>query len=104
MEAFWDVAGHRRRPVLVDMRRVRSIDRAARVHYVSPESALRTLAVGILVGSPLSRVVGNFFIGLNKAPIPTRLFSAEPEALRWLQGFIVEAERPAPTGDQISLQ
>jgi hypothetical protein len=46
--------------------------------------------VALLVGSPMSRAIGNFFIGLNKPLIPTRLFVSEPEALAWLRGFLPE--------------
>jgi len=95
-EAFWELAGHRPCSVLVDMRRIRDIDREARLHYASPEAARRVLAVGLLVGSPLSRAIGNFFLALNKPPMPCRMFSSEAEALRWLRGFTLEAERPAP--------
>ena len=34
--------------------------------------------------SPVSRTIGNFFLGLHRAPYPTRLFSSEREALGWL--------------------
>lgn len=90
MEAIWEVAGHRRLPQLVDMRTVKSIDRDARAHLSGPEAARRNLAVAILVGSPLSRAIGNFFIGLNRTLIPSRLFTAEPEALAWLRAFVVK--------------
>ena len=103
LAAFWKLAGHRRRPVLVDLRRLTSIERKARLHYASATSARYTLAVGMLVGSPLSQAVGNFFLGLDRPAVPCRLFTSEAEALCWLQGFIVEAEGPAETGAQITL-
>jgi len=100
MAALWEVAGHRRRPVFLDMRSIRSLDRGARLHYASQQSADTSLAVGLLVGSPLSRAIGTFFLGLNKLPIPFRLFSSEAEALCWLRGFPVEAERWPEALDQ----
>ncbi len=33
-------------------------------------------------------VIGNFFIGFNKSPMPTKLFTSEPEALEWLKEFL----------------
>jgi len=33
-------------------------------------------------------VIGNFFIGINKPPLPTRLFDDEPAAVAWLQQFV----------------
>jgi len=85
--AFWEIAGHRRLPVLVDLRRARAIDRLARNHYAGPEGARVQCAVGLLVGSPLSRMVGNVFLGFNNTIIPVRLFTVEAEALAWLRGF-----------------
>jgi hypothetical protein len=45
-------------------------------------------AAALLIGSPLTRAIGNFFMGLNKPLIPTRLFTSETEALAWLKGFV----------------
>jgi len=58
--------------------------------------------MGMLVGSPLSQALGNMLMGLNRPAIPCRLFTSELEALKWLRGFEVEAERPAPSTDHIS--
>ena len=84
---MWEVAGQRRRPVLIDLRQARSMDRATRAYYAGPATASKQIAVGILIESPLSRVLGNFFLGLNKPIMPTRLFTSEAEALAWLRGY-----------------
>ena len=76
-----------RLPMLVDVRTVSAIDREARAHLAGPEGARINSAVALLVGSPLSQAIGNFFLGLNKPLIPCRLFTTEPEALAWLRGF-----------------
>ena len=78
----------RRRPVLVDMTDVRSMNRDARMYYAGPETAAVECAAALLVGSPLTSVIGNFFLGLNKPLIPTRLFTREEEALTWLGSFL----------------
>ena len=68
------------------MRAVRSIDRDARACYAQAPPSVSALA--LLVGSPLSRAIGNFFIGFNKPAVPTRLFSSEVDAIPWLGGFV----------------
>ena len=103
VDACWELSGHRRRLALVDVRRTRSVDREARLHYGRTEAARRCLAAAMLVSSPLSWALGNFFVGLHKPPYPIRLFTSEPEALRWLQGLIVDAGEPAETEGQITL-
>lgn len=81
-----------RRPLLVDMSQVKAISREARVYYAGPEVAKVISAVALLVGSPLSRAIGNFFIGFNRAAVPIRLFGSEADAVAWLSGYL---ERPA---------
>jgi hypothetical protein len=84
----WELGGQRRRPVLVDLRRIKTMDRGARTYYAGAETARVNDAAALLVGSPLTRVIGNFFMGLNKSLVPTRLFSSEPEAIVWLRDFV----------------
>jgi len=80
----WRVAGERRRPVLVDMSGVKQESRAARLYFVSDEAVARYSAVAILVASPVSRVIGTFFLRLAEHKVPTRLFTREAEAVSWL--------------------
>lgn len=79
----------KRRPLLVDLRSLRQpIDRQAREYYNGPETARVLTALALLVGSPASRVVGNFLISISPHRVPTRLFSKEAEALAWLGRFV----------------
>jgi hypothetical protein len=89
MARIWDLSGGRKRPLLVDMRCMKGIDRGARTFYASPEPARVLSAVALLVGSPLTRAIANFILGLSKRPVvPTRMFSSEAEANTWLRGFV----------------
>jgi hypothetical protein len=72
-------------PFLMDIRLVRSLSRDARAYFASAEAAQVFRATALLVSSPLSRAIGNFFLGLNRAQMPTRLFTSESEALVWLR-------------------
>ena len=66
------------RPFLMDISRVRSLSRDARNHFAHSDGVREIFScVALVVGSPLSRAVGNFFIGLNKPGMPTRLFTSE---------------------------
>jgi len=71
--------------MLADIRAMQSIDHAARAYYSSIQSSV--VALALLVESPVSQVIANFFIGLNKPKVPTRLFISEAEAVAWLKGF-----------------
>jgi hypothetical protein len=86
--AMWQAAREQRRPVLVDMSQLGGEDRAARDYFVSDEAVSKYSAVAILVRSPVSRVIGTFFLRLARHKAPTRLFTAEAEAVHWLEGQI----------------
>jgi len=74
-----------RRPVLVDITELKSMDREARTFFAGQETAQVESAAALVVHSPLTRAIGNFFMGLNKPLFPTRLFTSEAEALAWLK-------------------
>lgn len=84
IDATWRVAGERKRPVLVDMTGLAGETREARLYFVSDEAVARYSAVAILVGSPVSRVIGSFFLRLSEHKVPTRLFSDRGEAESFL--------------------
>lgn len=86
-----ELTGGQRMPVLVDLRRVRSQSAEARALFAGPEATAVSAAVALLIGSPLSRVVGNFYLGFNRPEVPTRLFTDETEAMQWLEGFEMAA-------------
>lgn len=83
--ATWRVAGEQRRGVLVDSRGVRSQTRAAREYFKGEEAARRLARVALLVGSPLSRVLANFFLSTGEHHIETKLFTDETAARAWLK-------------------
>jgi hypothetical protein len=76
------------RPALVDMSDLKSMTREARLYFAGPETAKVESAAALVIKSPLTKAIGNFFMGLNKPIIPTRLFTTETEAVAWLRGFL----------------
>jgi hypothetical protein len=89
VEAFamtWKVAGERRRGVLVDMRGLRAQSRQVREYFVSEEVARRMTAVALLIGSPVSRIIGSFFLRMGTHRVPTRMFTDVTDATTWLSG------------------
>jgi hypothetical protein len=81
--AIYRLAGERRTPVLVDMRGVRRQSREARQYFAGPAAARMTGPVALLISSPVSRVLGNFYMRFAN-PIETALFTSVSEAVRWL--------------------
>lgn len=75
-------------PLLVDARLVKSISKEARKHFAINGRDTKVTSFAIMVKSPLSRVIGNFFMGLNKPSVPAKLFDNEAMAVEWLKTFL----------------
>lgn len=77
--------GYRLAPVLVDARRVRSMSREAQEISAAPAVQPYTNCIGIIVQSPVSVILANFFMVFVKPVFPTRMFRSEEAARAWLQ-------------------
>lgn len=71
-------------PLIVDARGIKSMTREARNQFSTRGRKTSVTCFAIIIDSPLSRVIGNFFMGINKPAVPTRLFDNEVEAKHWL--------------------
>lgn len=76
-----ELAGDGKQLLLINMQELRSITRNARRIYNDGPAC----AVALLIGSPVSRVIGSFFLGLNKPAYPLGLFTSEQKAIQWLK-------------------
>lgn len=74
-----------KRAVLADVRGLISSDRGSRELAAGPTIAAVTARMAILVGNPLTRLIGNFFLVVSAPAYPTRIFSDEVLARAWLQ-------------------
>jgi hypothetical protein len=83
-------AGGQKRPALADVRGLVSVDRASREVAASAAVVAVTARLAILVGNPVTRVLGNFFLKVTTPAYPTRVFADEAQARAWLK------EEPAP--------
>lgn len=72
-------------PLLVDARQVKSMEKEARSYFSTNGRTTKINSMAIMVKSPLSRIIGNFFMGLNKPEVPARLFDEEDLAVEWLK-------------------
>lgn len=74
-------------PLLIDSRGIKSISREARSFFTTNGRETNTIAFAILIDSAVSKVVGNFFLGINKPAVPTKLFLHENDAINWLRNL-----------------
>lgn len=74
-------------PLLVNLKEIYSISKEARDHFSMQGRSPGIVAIAMLIKSPGSRIIGNFFITLSKPVVPTKLFTEEEKAIKWLQQF-----------------
>ncbi|MGZ3866526.1 MAG: STAS/SEC14 domain-containing protein [Bacteroidia bacterium] len=75
-------------PLLIDSRHIKSISKEARDHFSIRNRETGITSFAVLIDSPLSRIIGNFFMGLNKPSVPAKLFTNEAEAVAWLKQYL----------------
>lgn len=72
-------------PLLCDLTNVVKMTHECRKHFSGREHAEIFSKCALIVTSPISRIIGNFFLGANKPLKPTRLFTNKDEAVKWLK-------------------
>ncbi len=84
--------GGKSAPYIIDIRGVHSVTREARRTSSSPDATNAIKALALLVGSSVSRVIGNFFVGISKTTYPVKMFSSEEKAMEWLKKYLKKDE------------
>ena len=74
-------------PLIVDNRKIKSITKDARDHFSIKDRETNVSAIAIIIGSSLSRMIANFYLGINKPKIPVKLFNSEEKAVQWCKTF-----------------
>lgn len=73
----------RRTLALIDAGEGTTQDRAARLEFALRHDPVS--AVALVVGTPISRMMGTFFTAVNRPKTPVRVFDDEPSAVAWVQ-------------------
>lgn len=71
--------------ILVDSGMMTSISAEARKLSASKEFQINTIAKALFVRSVGHRLVGNFYIKINKPHIKTKIFADREKAIDWLE-------------------
>lgn len=74
-------------PLLVNTCGIKSITKEARDHFAVNNRATKITAMAIVIDSPLTKTVGNFFMKFSKPSVPSKLFSTEETAIEWLNNY-----------------
>jgi len=77
--------------ILVDGRVNLSISKEARAFAAQHKNDGST-ASAFIITSTANKLIGNFYINVNKPNIPTKIFSSEEKAIEWLESFLYKTE------------
>jgi hypothetical protein len=70
-------------PLLIDTTDIKSITKDARDYFSINNRGSKVVAFAIIINSPLSKIIANFFMGLNKPSVPVKIFNSEEDAVDW---------------------
>lgn len=78
------VTGNRSYQMIADTRQVKSISKEAREYLSSRDGCAGVTRAAILINSSLGSTVVNFFLKINRPLVPTKIFTSEAAAVKWL--------------------
>jgi hypothetical protein len=82
-------------PVLADARNYTQHTKEVRDFYASKEMGENITAMAVLVGSLPTRIIGNFFIQTSRPHFPTKLFTNEAAAIKWINEILIKEQTEA---------
>jgi len=77
--------GQEPRPLLCDLTHVVKMTQDCRNHFAGKEHAQVFTRCALIINNPISKIIGNFFLGANKPLRPTRLFTNVEDGIQWLK-------------------
>ena len=85
------ISGGKRLPLLVVADQYSDIESDAREFMASFEATQFSSAEGYVLRSLGHKILGNFYLKVNKPGVPTRFFNEETDALQWLLTYLPSA-------------
>ena len=77
-----------KRPIIVDLSNIKTVSKESRNIYSSEEMGDTISAAALIVSNPVNRIIGNFYMGINKTKMPVRMFSGTRDAKNWLKDYL----------------
>lgn len=77
-------------PVISNIKAIKNISKEARDFLATEAGCEGIIAAAILIDSDLGSMIGNFWIKINKPLRPTKLFTDEESAKKWLAQYVTK--------------
>jgi hypothetical protein len=75
-------------PVIANVISVKSSTKAARDFFASEKGCEGIIAAAVIINSPVGSMKGNFYLRISRPLRPSKLFTDETEAKKWLAQFV----------------
>ncbi|MES2590782.1 MAG: hypothetical protein V4608_02770 [Bacteroidota bacterium] len=83
-----EIQSGRNYPIISNIKAIKNISKEARDFMASEEGCEGVIAAALLIDSSIGQIIGNFFIKINKPLRPTKIFTDESSAQKWLAKFL----------------
>ena len=84
-----EACGSRRAPIVVDLRRARTLDAETRHYYSGKKLTDSFTAIALLVPTgAFGRMLGNLYLRVANPGVPAKLFDSEDAALMWSSRYL----------------
>jgi hypothetical protein len=83
-DALGEIAGTNKLPIYIIASDFMGISKEAGVYSALPESNRFTLASAVLIETLAAKLLFNFYLQINKPPVPTKGFTSKESAFKWL--------------------
>ncbi|MEX0685923.1 MAG: STAS/SEC14 domain-containing protein [Balneolales bacterium] len=87
LKNFKEIMGDDRICILIDVTNASEMSREGR-EYVAKEFPKLFKAIAMISGSVFGKMVANLFFTIKTQPYPTKMFTDEKEARKWLRQYV----------------
>ena len=75
-------------PMLSDIKSIKNITKEARDFLATEKGCEGIIALALLINSSIGSMIGNFWMKISNPLVPTKIFTNEEEAKKWLTQYV----------------
>jgi hypothetical protein len=86
-EAVYIIGKGKKFPTLISINKYMNIESDVRKLWAASSVNKYSYAEAMVLNNIANKLIGNFYIQINKPTVPTQIFTQEKEAIEWLREF-----------------
>jgi hypothetical protein len=88
LASYKTILNNKKYPMLHIVENYVSFEKSAREFSASPEGMAFSEVEAYVINSLAHKLLANFYLKVNRPPVPTKFFSTKKEAITWLQKYL----------------